>query len=357
MDSVRSVIKFWLVNTMPIIVSSLASFFGRALIVVVNVVVTTFAGTTLGFLDATGTNAQFNAPIGVAVDSAGVLYIGDQSNQRIRKITAAAVVSTLAGQSLDGFANGTGTNARFTNPRGVAVDSSGNVYVADTGNQRIRKITSAGVVTTLAGSGVQGFANGTGTNARFSNPSGVAVDSAGNVYVADYDNHRIRKITSAGVVTTLAGSGTGTFADGTGTSASFRNPYGVAVDSSGNVYVADQLNQRIRKITSAGVVTTLAGNGTAAFADGTGTSARFNSPQGVAVDSAGNVYVADYNNQRIRKITSAGVVTTLAGQTTPGSTDGTGTNARFNGPTGIAVTSGGILYVVDSDNNRIRKIV
>jgi sugar lactone lactonase YvrE len=177
------------------------------------------------------------------------------------------------------------------------------------------------------------------------------------VYVADYDNHRIRKITSAGVVTTLAGSGTGTFADGTGTSASFRNPYGVAVDSSGNVYVADQLNQRIRKITSAGVVTTLAGNGTAAFADGTGTSARFNSPQGVAVDSAGNVYVADYNNQRIRKITSAGVVTTLAGQTTPGSTDGTGTNARFNGPTGIAVTSGGILYVVDSDNNRIRKIV
>ena len=303
MDSVRSVIKFWLVNTMPIIVSSLASFFGRALIVVVNVVVTTFAGTTLGFLDATGTNAQFNAPIGVAVDSAGVLYIGDQSNQRIRKITAAAVVSTLAGQSLDGFANGTGTNARFTNPRGVAVDSSGNVYVADTGNQRIRKITSAGVVTTLAGSGVQGFANGTGTNAQFSNPSGVAVDSAGNVYVADYDNHRIRKITSAGVVTTLAG------------------------------------------------------NGTAAFADGTGTSARFNSPQGVAVDSAGNVYVADYNNQRIRKITSAGVVTTLAGQTTPGSTDGTGTNARFNGPTGIAVTSGGILYVVDSDNNRIRKIV
>ena len=211
------------------------------------------------------------------------------------------VVTTLAGSGTSGFADGTGSAAQFWNPNGVAVDSSGTVYVADSNNQRIRKITSAGVVTTLAGSSTAGSADGTGSAAQFYYPQGVAVDSSGIVYVAGYSN-RIRKITSAGIVTTLAGSGTQGFADGTGSAAQFNTPFSVAVDSSGTVYVGDSYNHRIRKITSAGVVTTLAGSSTAGFADGTGSAAQFYNPFGVAVDSSGTIYVGDLSNQRIRKI-------------------------------------------------------
>jgi len=316
--------------------------------------VTTLAGDgTLGSVDnATGTLATFGAPRGVAVDGAGNVYVADTSNNRIRKITAAGVVTTLAGSTI-GSVDGTGIAARFAAPYGVAVDGAGNVYVADTFNNRIRKITPAGVVTTIAGS-TAGSVDGTGTAARFNFPLGVAVDGAGNVYVADAANHRIRKIDPAGVVTTLAGAGSGS-ADGTGTSALFNNPSGVAVDGAGNVYVADNLNNRIRKITSTGAVTTLAGS-TVGLVDGTGTAARFDGPRGVAVDGAGNVYVADSDNHRIRKITAAGVVTTLAGSTV-GFVDGTGTAARFDDPGGLAVDgAGGNVYVADTDNHRIRHI-
>ena len=206
--------------------------------------------------------------------------------------TPIVTVSTLAGSTY-GYTDGTGTSAQFNNPIGVAVDGAGNVYVADRYNHRIRKITTSGVVSTLAGSGTSGYADGTGTSAQFSNPTGVAVDGAGNVYVADQVNHRIRKITTSGVVSTLAGSGTSGYTDGTGTSAQFNYPTGVAVDGAGNVYVADQGNHRIRKITTSGVVSTLAGSGTSGYTDGTGTSAKFSYPTGVAVDGAGNVYVAD----------------------------------------------------------------
>ena len=264
-------------------------------------IVTTFAGSgTQGSADGTGAAAQFYGPAGVAVDSSGTMYVSDMGNQRIRKITPTGVVTTFAG-GIPGFADGTGAAAQFNNPAGVAVDSSGSVYVADGGNSRIRKITTAGVVTTFAGSGVAGFADGTGTAAQFLGPDNVAVDSSGTVYVGDIYSNRIRKITPAGVVTTLAVSGAAGSLDGTGAAAQFNNPQGVAVDSSGTVYVADYVNQRIRKITPAGVVTTLAG-GAQGFADGTGTAAQFNNPSGVAVDSLGTVYVADYGNNRIRKI-------------------------------------------------------
>ncbi len=183
----------------------------------------------------------------------------------------------------------------------------------------ITALTSTPEVTTLAGSGSYGYADGTGTAASFNLPHGVAVDGSGNVYVADRNNNLIRKITSAGVVTTLAGSGSYGYADGTGTEATFRLPIGIAVDLSDNVYVADQFNHLIRKITSAGVVTTLAGSGSEGSADGTGTAASFKGPSGVAVDLSGNVYVADFENHLIRKITSAGVVTTLAGTGSAGS--------------------------------------
>jgi hypothetical protein len=214
------------------------------------------------------------------------------------------VVSTFAGSGNAGFVNGTGIVAQFSSPQGIAVDASGNVYVADQNNQLIRKITSQGVVTTLAGS-TQGFADGTGSQAGFNLPAGVATDGSGNVYVADQGNNSIRKITSAGVVTTLAGTGIAGLADGAGGSAQFSAPCSIAVNALGTMYVADYNNNRIRQITPAGVVSTLAGN-ISGFADGTGNSALFNAPKSVATDAAGNVYVADYNNQLIRKITTNG---------------------------------------------------
>ncbi|MBU6158485.1 MAG: putative Ig domain-containing protein [Bacteroidetes bacterium] len=318
--------------------------------------VSTFAGSIAGFADGMATAAMFNSPFDVAVDASSNLYVADQYNNRIRKITSAGVVTTLAGSGTYGYADGTGTAASFSYPSGVAVDGSGNVYVADQNNHRIRMVSATGIVTTLAGSGIAGFADGTGTAASFNSPTGLAVDGSGNVYVADVNNNRIRKITSAGVVTTLAGSGNAGFADGTGSAARFYYPIDVAVDGSGNVYVADQSNNRIRKITAAGVVTTLAGSGIGGFADGTGTAASFNNPVGVAVDGSGFVYVADSYNNRIRRISSAGVVTTLAGSGNYGYADGTGTAASLNNPTGVAVDGTGNVYLADQSYSRIRMI-
>jgi len=290
------------------------------------------------------------------VDTLGNVYVADYGNDQVRRITPTGVVTTVAGSRKAGDADGTGTTASFHFPEGVALDSAGNVYVADYGNNQIRKITPAGVVTTLAGSGEQGDADGAGKAASFNAPESVTVDSAGNVYVADYGNNGIRKITQAGVVTTLAGLGAPGDTDGAGRAASFNGPEGVAADSAGNVYVADYGNNEVRRITPAGVVTTIAGSGKEGNADGTGKAASFNGPEGVAVDSAGNVYVADYGNNEIRKITPAGVVTTLAGSGAEGNADGTGRAASFDNPEGVAVDSAGNVYVGDEFNNAIRKI-
>lgn len=291
--------------------------------------VSTFAGTgTPGFADGIATEASFKNPRGVAVDSSGNVFVADAGNNAIRKITPAGVVSNFPG-------NGSGN---FLTPYGVAIDSQDNVFVADLGNNAIRKITPAGVVSTFASSA-----------AGFNGPMGVAVDSSGNVFVADSANHAIRKISSAGVVSIFAGAASSGFADGTGTAASFKIPTGVAVDSLNNVYVADLGNNAIRKITTTGIVSTFAGSGSG-----------FNGPTGVAVDSSGNVYVADLGNQAIRKITPAGVVSTWAGGGTNGGAsgfaDGSGTQARFLRPFGVAVESSGTVYVADTDNHAIRKI-
>jgi sugar lactone lactonase YvrE len=293
-----------------------------------------------------------NQPSGVAVDSTGNIYVVNSGDQKIYIITSGGSVSTFAG-STTGSTDGNGTAAKFNYPRGVAVDGLGNVYVADTGNHMIRKITPAGLVTTVAGS-TSGFADGTGTAARFSGPQGLAVDSTGNIYVADTNNFKIRKITPDGVVSTLAGSTYG-FADGIGINASFKHIFGVSVDSTGNVYVADTYNNMIRKITPDGVVSTLAGS-TPGSTDATGTNAKFNSPNGLAVDSIGNVYVADSGNNKIRKITPDGVVSTLAGSGLRGSEDGIVTAASFNSPNGVALDSKGNIYVADINNKKIRKI-
>jgi streptogramin lyase len=268
--------------------------------------VTTLAGESLGSADGTGSAAQFNNPFGVAVDSSGNVYVADKGNYTIRRVTPDGVVTTLAGLAGNsGSVDGANSAARFRSPSGVAVDGAGNIYVADSSDSTIRQVTPAGVVTTLAGlAGRDGNTDGTGGEARFNGPTGVAVDSAGNVYVADYYNYSIRKVTSGGMVSTLAGlAGSIGSADGTGSMARFNRPTGVAVDSGGNVYVADTLNQTIRRVTPGGMVTTLAGRGAgiAGSADGTGSAAGFDSPTGVAVDSAGNVYVADFHNYTIRK--------------------------------------------------------
>jgi hypothetical protein len=333
---------------------------GPSLVVPVNppvpATVTTLAGSgSLGDANSTGALASFNGLNGLGIDALGFIYVADVGNSQIRKVTPLGVVTTFAGDS-SGSVNATGTAAAFKSPSGAAVNlTTSNIYIADAGNDAIRMITSQGVVTTVAGNGAPGFANGTGSAATFSSPTAVTVDVAGNIYVADGGNNAIRKITPGGVVTTLAGSGSPGFADGTGTAASFNDPSSVAVDSAGNVYVAEPNNSLIRKVTPAGVVTTFAGNGTRGSANGTGTAASFNTPSGVAVDTKGNVYVADSNNNIIRMITPAGVVTTFAGSGTAGSTNGVGTAASFNYPTALAV-SNGYLFVSDQGNNLIRKI-
>ncbi|MGD0539508.1 MAG: LamG-like jellyroll fold domain-containing protein, partial [Verrucomicrobiota bacterium] len=330
---------------------------------------TTLAGLALnsGATDDTGSLARFNQPWGVAVDSAGNVYVAEALNQTIRKITPGGVVTTLAGVAgSPGFNDGPANAALFSRPTGVAVNSAGTVvYVADRNNHIIRKI-SGGFVTTLAGSaGVFGSADGTGPAAQFHYPNGVAVDSADNVYVADTFNETIRKITPGGGVTTLAGS-VGVFgsANGPGTAAQFGAPEGIAVDESGNVYVADIASATIRKIAFNGWVSTLAGSaGSSGFTDGVGSAARFSMAEltivtgvpGVAVDSCGNVYVADGGNDLIRKITPGGSVTTLGGLAlTSGSNDDTGSAARFYFPAGVAVDGAGNVYVADTLNHTIR---
>ena len=320
--------------------------------------VTTFAGSgSNGSANGRGTAASFQYPYGVTVDSSGNVYVADTYNQLIRKIDPTGTVTTLAGSGSYGSADGVGTTASFYYPKGVAVDSSGNVYVVDVGNNLIRKIDTAGTVTTLAGSGSAGSTNGVGTAASFNYPYGVAVDSSGNVYVADTSNHLIRKIDTVGTVTTLAGSGSAGSANGVGTVASFYYPYGLAVDASGNVYVADTYNQLIRKIDTSGTVTTLAGSGSDGSANGIGTAASFSNPSGVAVDPIGNVYVADTDNNLIRKIDTSGTVTTIAGSGSTGSANGVGTAASFNYPFGVAIDSYGNMYVADQSNSLIRKII
>jgi len=325
-------------------------------------VVTTIAGLAVrpDSTDGTGSAARFDQPAGVACDAAGNVYVADSYNGTIRKVTSAGVVTTLAGLAhSSGSAGGSGSEARFFWPQGVACDANGNVYVADTSNSTIRKITRQGEVTTLAGLATsEGLVNGTGSAARFRNPWGVACDAAGNVYVADTNNCTIRQVTPDGIVTTLAGgSAVSSSADGTGSAAGFLFPQGVACDAAGNVYVADTRNCIIRKVSPGGVVTTLAGlAGSSGSTDGTGGAARFDGPAGVTCDAAGDVYVADSGNSTIRRITPAGVVTTVASSAwSRGWADGTGSAARFNYPSGVACDAAGNVYVADMGNNTIRK--
>ena len=334
--------------------------------------ITTVAGNgTPGFSGdgATAINAQLHNPRGVALDSAGHLYIADYGNHRIRKVDATSgTITTVAGNGTSGFVGdgATAISAQLSYPRGVALDSAGNLYIADTSNHRIRKVDASGTITTVAGNGTPGFSGdgATAISAQLSYPLGVALDSLGHLYIADTSNHRIRKVDASGTITTVAGNGTPGFAgDGaTATNAQLRTPTGVALDSAGNLYIADSNNHRIRKVNASGTITTVAGNGTPGFGgDGaTATSARLSSPVGVALDSAGHLYIADYNNHRIRKVdATSGTITTVAGNGTSGfAGDGaTATSALLNAPLGVALDSTGHLYIADYNNHRIRKVV
>lgn len=321
--------------------------------------ITTFAGQANVITGVDGTPGSFNNPYGVAIDAQKNVYVTDTLNNTIRKISPSGAVSTLAGSAgSPGSTNGTGAAARFNFPVGIAVDASGNVFVADSRNFTIRKITPAGEVSTYAGAPFQaGAADGAAASARFFLPYGVAVDGGGNVYVADGGNHTIRKIAPDGTVTTLAGTAQASgFANGSGSAARFNTPWGLSVDASNNVYVADSANNAIRRITPAGVVTTVAGSpSTPGTQDGAVAGARFDQPRGVAVDGAGNIYIADSGKSLLRQITPGGIVSTLAG--TPGvvgEVNSVGAAARFYDPYGITA-DGATVYIADTSNNLIRR--
>jgi len=321
--------------------------------------VTTFAGTgTAGYLNGPASGALFNNPQGVVFDKSGNLFVADSFNDLVREISPAANVSTYAGNQTIGYLNGPALSAEFYAPSGQAFDAQGNLYVSDFGNNVIRKITPAGVVSTYAGTGVAGYRNGavdsanlkssTDSLASFNNPQGVCVDASGNVYVADRGNNVIREIMPTGRTKTIAGNKVKGFIDATDAAAFFNNPTGVAVDASGTVYVADQGNSALRKISSAGVVTTIAGNPVQ--------STLFNYPTAITIDSKGNLFLADAGG-RIYEYTTNNVLYILAGKlNNPGFANGDGSVASFNNIQGITVDANDNIFVADQNNNAIREI-
>ena len=313
------------------------------------------------------TSATLNAPRGVSVDISGNVYVTDNVNNKIRMVTSTGIITTIAGTGIAGFSGdgGAAIFAQLNNPTGVSVDISGNVYIADYYNNKIRMVNSAGIITTFAGTGAQGSSGngGAATSAQLYGPNGVSVVISGNVYIAENGNNKIRMVTSAGIITTIAGTGTyGSSGDGgAATSAQLASPTGVSVDKSGNVYISDNDNFKIRKVTSTGIITTIAGTGAKGSSGdgGAATSAQFNYAYAVSVDLSGNVYITDTVNHRIRMVASTGIITTIAGTGIPGSSGdgGAATSARLNYPHGVSVGISGNVYVVDNGNNKIRMVV
>lgn len=325
--------------------------------IIAQTLVSTFAGSgSIGSSDLNGIAASFNLPTVVAIDSFGNIFVVDRSNHKIRKITPTGDVTTFAGSGVSGSADGVGTAASFRYPDGAVFDSQNNLFISDQSNHKIRKVTPDGTVTTFAGSGTIGATEGVGSAASFYYPAGMAVDANDNLLVADYGNNKIRKITPDGTVTTFAGTGVAGAAEGTALTAQFNGVTGVCVDSFGNIFVADYYNNKIRKIDSLGNVTTFAGSGAIGSDNGIGTAASFYYPAIVAVDAANNLFVTDQENHKIRKITTDGTVSTYAGNGTPGVNDGISTSAQFNFPTGVAVDDSNTVFVADYTNNKIRKI-
>jgi sugar lactone lactonase YvrE len=312
------------------------------------------------------TSAELHYPNAVVVDGAGNFYIADAGNNRIRKVNPSGVITTIAGNGTAGYSGdgGLATSAELDSPSGVAVDGAGNVYIVDAYNQRIRKVNASGIITTVAGNGTAGYGGdgGPATSAELDYPSRLSADRAGNLYVADTLNERIREVNTSGIITTVAGNGAYGYSGdgGPATSAELDYPTDVAVDGAGNLYIADADNSRIREVNASGIITTIAGNGTAGYSGdgGLATSAELDSPSGVAVDGAGNVYIVDAHNEHIRKVNASGIITTVAGNGAAGYSGdgGPATSAELWGPVGVAVDGAGNLYIADFGNTRIRKV-
>ena len=345
-----------------------ASGLSMVLKVAANGVISVVAGNGLSSGGGDGglaSGASLSYPAGLAFDSSGNLYIVDSYNSNVRKVDTNGIITTVAGDGgAGGFAGdgGPATKALLANPAGIAVDKSGNLYIADRLNQRIRMVTaSTGIITTIAGSSTTGWHGdgGPAAQATFTYPTSIAIDSAGNLYIADSNNVAIRRISTSGIITTVAGNGQWGYGGdgGQATKAQLAGPQGVAVDGAGNLYIADSGNQRIRRVDPGGIITTIAGTGTAGFSgDGTAaTGATFSNPVAVAVDASGTVYVADWDNNRIRRFAVGGAVTTFAGTTTSVGDGGPSTQARVE-PWSIAVDSTGNLYIADRVENRVRKV-
>jgi len=347
-------VRAYATNSAGIGYGSVKKFTTSANLSAVVATVTTFVGNaTAGFANGTGQSALFNNPEGVTADAQGNIFVCDSYNSVIREITTVGVVTTFAGNGTNGYADGPAATAEFYAPKSAAFDTQGNLYVADFGNNVIRKITPAGVVSTFAGNGTAGYLDGPNTlHAQFNGPAGIAIDAQNNIYIAEINNNLIRKITAAGVVSTIAGIPTAPsagYVDNTGALAAFNSPNSLAVDASGNIYVADQGNSAIRKVTPAGVTTTLAGNPTQ--------PTLVNLPAGLTIDKAGNLYIADESG-RIMEFTTTNTLNLLAGSiNVAGFVDGAGTAAQFSKPQGITVDASGNIYVADQNNNCIRKIV
>ena len=330
--------------------------------------VTTIAGNGQSGFSGDGgpaTSARLNEPHGLALDGGGNLFIADRDNHRIRKITPAGIISTVAGTGTSGYSgdNGPATAARFKGPAGLTLDGSSNLLVSDSADNRIRRITPTGTITTVVGTGTQGFLGdqGSATSAQISNPGGIAFSGTGDLLIADSGNHRIRKVSPGGTITTVAGTGTfGFFGDnGLAINARLATPADVKVDGGGNLLIADTNNNRIRRVSPTGIITTLAGAvGGFSGDNGPAVSASLSGPFGVAIDTAGNILIADRNNSRIRRVTPGGIITTVAGIFGSGFNGDnlTATAALLNSPGGILLDSTGNLLIADRDNHRIRKV-
>ena len=332
-------------------------------------IITTVAGNgTLRFSGdgSPATSASLSGPNGVALDGAGNLFIGYQFNNRIRKVDTSGIITTVAGDGFGGFSGdgGPATSASLREPFGVALDGAGNLFIADRRNHRIRKVDTSGIITTVAGIGSFGFSGdgGPATSASLANPAGVALDAAGNLFIADGSNNRVRKVDTSGIITTVAGNGSSGFSGdgGPATSANLGTPFGVALDGSGNLFISVQGNQRIRQVDASRIITTVAGNGISGFSGdgGPATSASLSFPHGVALDGSGNLFIADSINERIRKVDTSGIITTVAGDGSFAfSADGgPATSASLAFPAGVAVDGTGNLFIADFENFRVRKV-
>ncbi len=332
-------------------------------------IISTYAGNgTAGYSGdgSAATAASLDGPGGIAFDGSGNIFVSDYNNHTIRKISPSGIITTIAGNGFSGFSGdgGPATNAQLSNPAKIALDSIGNLYVADFSNNRIRRISVSGIITTVAGNGVGGY-NGDGiaaTSAKLHNPSGVFLDHTGSIFIADYSNNRIRKVSASGIITTVAGNGiAGSLGDGgMATAAEINNPWGASVDATGNIYIADAANNKIRKVVVSGIINTFAGTGIPGFSgDGAlATAAKLDNPGGVIFDSLGNIYIDDQFNGRVRKVAATGIISTIAGNGIAGygGDGGPATAAEINLSNEIGLDHYDNLFICDNSNHRVRKI-